>query len=212
MAAGDSVSSEIEIDGSQGEGGGEILRNCIAYSTVLSVPIKINNIRAGRSKPGLRPQHLQGILLAKELCKAAVEGCCENSTDVVYRPGVITGGQFVADTKTAGSVTLLLQTILPCLLFANRASSVTLKGGTNAEMAPQIDFVELVLKPVLEKFDVLFDLDVVMRGYFPKGGGEIVVRANPLREINPIVLIDRTNSECLWALFCGWRVAIKDVP
>ena len=118
-------------------------------------------------------------------------GCCENSTEVSFTPGQLSGGQFLADTRTAGSVTLLQQTILPCLLFANTECSVTLRGGTNAEMAPQVDFVQLVLKPILNRFSVMFDVNIVTRGYFPKGGGEIVVKANPIKEIKPIKLTDR---------------------
>ena len=124
---GKNLSDVIEIDGSYGEGGGEILRNCIAYSTILRKPIRVSKIRAGRPKPGLRPQHLHGILLAQKLCSADTLGCSENSTEVDYFPNALTGGSCVADTKTAGSVTLLMQTALPCMLFANRPCHVTLK-------------------------------------------------------------------------------------
>ena len=108
-----------------------------------------------------------------------------------YHPGQISGGNFLADTKTAGSVTLLLQTILPCMLFSNSRCSVSLRGGTNAEMAPQIDFVDLILKPILARFSIVFDLNIVMRGYFPKGGGEIVAQANPIKDMKPILLTER---------------------
>ena len=188
----------LEIDGSYGEGGGEILRNCIAYSTILKKPIRVSKIRAGRPKPGLRPQHLHGILLAQKLCNADVFGCSENSTEVDYFPNILSGGTCVADTKTAGSVTLLLQTALPCMLFGNRPCSVTLKGGTNADMAPQVDFVNLVLKPVVEKIGINFDLRVNKRGYFPKGGGEIRVETDPIKIINSVKLTKRGNVQSVY--------------
>ncbi|KAG7218878.1 hypothetical protein INR49_019464 [Caranx melampygus] len=134
-----------EIDGSVMEGGGQILRVSAALSCITGSAIKISKIRAGRSTPGLRPQHLSGLQLVSDLCSGSLQGASIGSTDISLTPGKIQSGNHTADTQTAGSVCLLLQVALPCAVFADASSQLCLKGGTNAEMAPQIDYT---VKPV----------------------------------------------------------------
>ncbi|XP_071755621.1 RNA 3'-terminal phosphate cyclase [Centroberyx gerrardi] len=186
-------SAALEIDGSVMEGGGQILRVSAALSCITGSSIKITKIRAGRSSPGLRPQHLSGLQLVSDLCSGSLEGGNIGSTEVSLTPGKIRSGNLTADTQTAGSVCLLLQVALPCALFADSASQLCLKGGTNAEMAPHIDYTVKVFKPILERFGVHFDCDIRMRGYYPKGGGELLVTVNPLKELSPVVMTDRGN-------------------
>ncbi|XP_029904620.1 RNA 3'-terminal phosphate cyclase [Myripristis murdjan] len=182
-----------EVDGSVMEGGGQILRVSAALSCITGSSIKITKIRAGRSSPGLRPQHLVGLELVSALCSGSLQGGSVGSSEVTLTPGKIKSGNHTADTQTAGSVSLLLQVALPCALFADASSQLCLKGGTNAEMAPQIDYTVKVLKPILEKFGVHFDCDIRMRGYYPKGGGEVVVTVNPVKELSPVTMTERGN-------------------
>ncbi|XP_053179082.1 RNA 3'-terminal phosphate cyclase [Scomber japonicus] len=152
-----------QLDGSVMEGGGQILRVSAALSCITGTAVKITKIRAGRSTPGLRPQHLSGLQLVSDLCSGSLQGAALGSTDISLTPGKIHSGNHTADTETAGSVCLLLQVSLPCALFADASSQFCLKGGTNAEMAPQIDYTIKVFKPILEKFGVHFDCDLKMR-------------------------------------------------
>ncbi|KAK6484778.1 RNA 3'-terminal phosphate cyclase-like [Huso huso] len=185
------AATTFEMDGSIMEGGGQILRVSAALSCIQGASIKINNVRAGRSTPGLRPQHLSGLELVRDLCAGQLEGGEVGSTEITLTTGKIKGGDYTADTKTAGSVVLLMQVSLPCVLFADSPSVLCLKGGTNAEMAPQIDYTLTVFKPMVERFGVNFDCDLKMRGYYPKGGGEIIVKTNPVKQLTPVTLTER---------------------
>ncbi|KAM4720706.1 RNA 3'-terminal phosphate cyclase isoform 1-T2 [Rhinophrynus dorsalis] len=181
----------VDIDGSIMEGGGQILRICTALSCLLGIRIRVLKIRAGRSTPGLRPQHLSGLETIRDLCAGQLDKAEIGSTEINFNPGKIKGGSLTADTKTAGSVCLLLQVSLPCALFAESPSELILKGGTNAEMAPQIDYTTMVFKPIAERFSFKLDCDIRRRGYYPRGGGEILVRVSPVKHLNPINLTDR---------------------
>ncbi|MBN3307308.1 RNA 3'-terminal phosphate cyclase [Amia ocellicauda] len=187
------AATTLEMDGSIMEGGGQILRVSAALSCIQGASIKISKIRAGRTTPGLRPQHLSGLELIRDLCDGHLEGGEVGSTEITLSTGKIKGGNHVADTKTAGSVGLLLQVALPCVLFADSPSELSLKGGTNAEMAPQIDYTLKVFKSMVEKFGVKFDCDLKMRGYYPKGGGEIIVKTKPVKELTPVNFTERGN-------------------
>ncbi|KAG8436613.1 hypothetical protein GDO86_007644 [Hymenochirus boettgeri] len=181
----------LDIDGSIMEGGGQILRICTALGCLLGKRLHVRQIRAGRSTPGLRPQHLSGLETVRDLCGGKLEKAEIGSTEIVFTPGKIKGGALTSDTKTAGSVCLLLQVSLPCILFAESPSELILKGGTNAEMAPQIDYTTMVFKPIAEHFTFKLDCDIKRRGYYPRGGGEIIVRVPPVKHLNPINLVDR---------------------
>ncbi|XP_054644491.1 RNA 3'-terminal phosphate cyclase [Dunckerocampus dactyliophorus] len=186
-------SSVVELDGSVMEGGGQILRVSAALSCITGSAIKVSKIRAGRSTPGLRPQHLSGLQLTSDLCSGVLQGGAIGSTDISLTPGKILSGSYTADTHTAGSVCLLLQVVLPCALYTDAVSHFCLRGGTNAEMAPQIDYTVKVFKPIVEKFGVHFDCDIRMRGFYPKGGGEVAVSVSPVKELQAITMLDRGN-------------------
>ncbi|KYO19531.1 RNA 3'-terminal phosphate cyclase [Alligator mississippiensis] len=183
--------NRAEVDGGIMEGGGQILRVSTALSCLLGLPLQVRKIRAGRSQPGLRPQHLSGLEMIRDLCEGQLEGGEIGSTEITFTPGKIKGGTHIADTKTAGSVCLLMQVAMPCVLFAASPSELRLKGGTNAEMAPQIDYTVMVFKPIAEKFNFTFDCDIKKRGYYPQGGGEVIVRMSPVKQLSPINLTER---------------------
>ncbi|XP_064476557.1 RNA 3'-terminal phosphate cyclase-like [Ornithodoros turicata] len=188
--SGDTSDTVVDIDGGVMEGGGQILRIAVALSALFRKPIRVRNIRAGRSNPGLRPQHLCGLQLVKDICGGRMEGGHIGSTEITFYPGIIRGGNYKADTGTAGSVVLLLQVALPCLLFADGASKLHLCGGTNVDMAPHIDYTISVFAPVVKKFGANLDIRVIRRGYFPKGGGRVEVEVKPSQSLNPIELMD----------------------
>lgn len=195
----------LEIDGSVMEGGGQILRMSVSLSALLGLPIKIHKIRAGRSSPGLKAQHLTGITLVRDVTQGTLTGAHMGSTDIAFTPGKIRGGTFTADTKSAGAVCLLAQTVIPCSLFARESTVLNLRGGTNADMAPQIDEYTEIFLPNLAKFGGNFEYEVVKKGFFPKGGGEVNIFVNPLRQLKPVNLMDRGVVEIVegWCFVAG---------
>lgn len=187
------------VDGSRGEGGGQVIRNACAYACILKQPLEITKIRAGRSKPGLKAQHLTGLQLVAQICDGHLHGGELNSTAIKLLPGAAGtgsssrgGGAFTGDTKTAGSICLLLQAALPCALFAGGPCTLELKGGTNAEMAPQYDYFEHVFLPIASKFGFTAKPEVEARGYFPRGGGVVKLGVDPVvGKLKAITLTDR---------------------
>lgn len=168
----------IRIDGSFGEGGGQILRTAISLSCVTLKPVEVYNIRANRPKPGLAAQHLKGIEAAKLISDAEVEGLRLGSTKVVFKPKNLRGGSFKINIGTAGSVTLILQTVLLPSLIAEKTSFFEIKGGTDVRWSPPVDYVKNVTFKALEKLSVSVKLEVIRRGYYPKGGGLVNVRVD----------------------------------
>lgn len=197
----------IEIDGSLLEGGGQILRISLSLSSLLKLPVRIIKIRAGRSKPGLAAQHLKGVELLTKICEARARGSHIGSTEIEFVPNSIKGGNYYADTQTAGSIALLVQIALPVVLFADCPVRLTLKGGTNAEMAPQIDFITEVFRPNLEKFGATFDFTLHKRGYFPRGGGHVEIDINPVRIVK---CVNNTNFGDISDVF-GWCFITKNI-
>uniref|UniRef100_A0A7J2TLB3 RNA 3'-terminal phosphate cyclase n=1 Tax=Archaeoglobus fulgidus TaxID=2234 RepID=A0A7J2TLB3_ARCFL len=169
----------LRIDGSFGEGGGQILRTAIALSCLTKIPVEITKIRANRPNPGLAAQHLKGIEVAKMISNAEVEGLKLGSTRVFFKPRDIKGGDYKVDIGTAGSVILILQTILPPLLIAERKSRLEIIGGTDVSWAPTVDYFKNVTMKAMKELGCEISLHLKSRGYYPKGGGRIVVEVNP---------------------------------
>ena len=150
----------------------------------------MHSIRAGRAQPGLRPQHLAGLSLLAQLSDGQLTGGAVGSCDVQLTPRALAGGAHTADTRTAGSVVLLTQTALPALLFADAPSRVKLCGGTDAAMAPPVDYLRLVLLPLLRaRLGVQAEVELVRRGFYPKGGGEVRLSVTPLAAALPPLLL-----------------------
>jgi RNA 3'-terminal phosphate cyclase (ATP) len=178
----------IEIDGSFGEGGGQILRTSIALASVLGTDVRVSHIRAGRSQPGIMAQHLAGINAAASLSGAFVEGARVGSTDLTYRPGSVKSGSFQFDIGTAGSITLVLQTILPIITGSSGSTEILLTGGTDVKWSPPVDYLQLVMLPMLKLMGFEGVLTVSRRGHYPKGGGETRFESTPTGYLQPLTL------------------------
>ncbi|KAE9407102.1 RNA 3'-terminal phosphate cyclase [Gymnopus androsaceus JB14] len=192
----------LSINGSVLEGGGQILRNTISFSALSGKPVSICKIRNGRKPPGLKNQHRTGLELAAEIASATLSNAKNGSTEIEFIPGSLKiPGHFVADSVTAGATTLLLQIAFPLLLFSTSPlpSTLTLKGGTNATQAPQIDYAENVFLPFVRRhLGITAELQVKRRGYFPKGGGEVLVTVTPLAQsLRSFSLLDRGEIRCI---------------
>jgi len=182
----------VKIDGSYGEGGGQILRTSLALSLVTRKPFSISNIRAGRKKPGLMRQHLTAVNAAAEIGRAAIEGNRIGSQAFTFEPEMIQPGNFHFAVGSAGSCTLVFQTILPALLIAGGSSEITLEGGTHNPFAPPFDFLEKAFLPVIDRIGPKVDAILEKPGFYPAGGGRFKVSVNPAG-LNRINLLERGN-------------------
>ncbi len=181
----------LEIDGSQGEGGGQVLRSSLALSMALGVPFRLFNVRAGREKPGLMRQHLTAVLAAAEICGAKVSGATAGSSVVVFEPGEVRAGEYRFPIGTAGSTTLVLQAILPALLAAKGPSKVVVEGGTHARWAPPFEFFVGAMVPLLQKLGHGVVASLEVHGFYPAGGGRICVEVTPAAKMKALQLHER---------------------
>jgi RNA 3'-terminal phosphate cyclase (ATP) len=181
----------LTIDGSQGEGGGQILRTALSLALVTGTPCRIENIRAGREKPGLLRQHLTAVNAAVAISAAEVEGAAADSTTVVFRPGSIKPGDYHFAVGTAGSTGLVLQTVLPPLLTAAGPSTITVEGGTHNPSAPPFDFLARALLPLIERMGARVEARLDRPGFYPAGGGQCTVSIMPAPSLRPIALLER---------------------
>lgn len=189
----------IEIDGSYGEGGGQVLRTALALSAITGQPVRIERIRAGRRNPGLAPQHLTGVLALAEVCDAEVSGAAIGSTELLFQPrSKPRPGTYVFDVASAagrgsaGSVTLLLQTLLLPLALIEGESRLTLKGGTHVSWSPPFDYLAHVYLPVVERMDVKADCRLDAWGFYPVGGGQVTADIyGSRRTLAPLSLLER---------------------
>lgn len=176
----------IRIDGSHGEGGGAVLRVSVALSALTGTPVKITNIRAKRPNPGLRAQHLSAIKAVGKLTNAEVDGLAIGSKEITFTPNEIEGGKLSIDIGTAGSITLVLQALLISAANSKKEIRVAIRGGTDVRWSPPIDYLAHVMLPILARFGYDAEVELVKRGYYPAGGGEVnaLIRPNKIKEIN----------------------------
>jgi RNA 3'-terminal phosphate cyclase (ATP) len=179
----------ITIDGGAKSGSGTIVRYSIALASLLGKEIKIQNIRAGRDKPGLRAQHLKVVQACQEMCRGVVGNAVVGSKEITYTPGErFKGGEYSWDIGTAGSTTMMAQTLLPLACFARKPSKFRLEGGLFQDFAPSAYHMKFVLLPFLKQMDVRAKLDIIRPGYVPRGGGIIEVRVEPAGKLKPLNL------------------------
>ncbi|VVC72195.1 RNA 3'-terminal phosphate cyclase [uncultured archaeon] len=182
----------IGIDGSHGEGGGAVLRNAVALSAAFGKPVKVSKIREGRKEPGLKNQHLTGVRALAQICGAKTGGLELGSTEIFFEPGEVEAGNYFFDVGTAGSVTLVLQTLLPALAAARGESTVRVVGGTDVPFSPPADYAARVLCPVLGLMGLRASIAVERRGWYPKGGGAVLATVTPSgKGLKPLSLVER---------------------
>jgi RNA 3'-terminal phosphate cyclase (ATP) len=185
----------ITIDGSIGEGGGQILRTALALSLVTQQAFRIQNIRAGRQKPGLLRQHLTAVEAATKVGNATVDGAALGSKELVFKPAKIRPGDYRFAVGTAGSATLVLQTVLPALILGTESSRLKLEGGTHNPHAPPFDFLERAFLPLLNRLGPKVTANLDRAGFFPAGGGRFSVEITPVEKLQPLDLSDRGESK-----------------
>jgi RNA 3'-terminal phosphate cyclase (ATP) len=181
----------LHLDGSAGEGGGQILRTALGLSIVTGTPFTIDRIRAGREKPGLLRQHLTAVRAAQEVGKAEVSGAAIGSRVLTFRPGLVDPGTYSFSVGTAGSATLVLQTVLPALLLAKGPSALSLEGGTHNAWAPPFDFLEKAFVPILARMGAKVSLKLERRGFYPAGGGRFMASIAPCSRLERLDLLER---------------------
>ncbi|MES2743638.1 MAG: RNA 3'-terminal phosphate cyclase [Pseudomonadota bacterium] len=181
----------IELDGSAGEGGGQILRSALTLSMITGQPFRIAQIRARRAKPGLLRQHLVAVQAAAEVCGASLTGAALGSQLLEFAPGKIKGGDYRFAIGSAGSCTLVLQTLLPALLYADVGSTVQIQGGTHNPMAPPAEFLQRAYGRVLAALGADIDVRLTRAGFYPAGGGQLIATVQPCAALRRIALTER---------------------
>ncbi len=184
---------KIIIDGNYGSGGGQIVRTALAFSTLLQKPFEITNIRKGRPEPGLKKQHIYCIRALQQLCDAKADGIHLGSEKLTYYPGEISSSKIKVDIETAGSITLLLQSVLPPCLLSDKATKIEITGGTDVKWSPQIDYLREIILPQLYPYAEKIELKTEKRGYYPKGNGKVILKIKPRYNFNNIKEAPKIN-------------------
>lgn len=181
----------VHIDGSHGEGGGQILRSSLSLAMVTGKPVRISSIRAGRPKPGLLRQHLTAVQAAQRISRGRVEGALLGSTELTFYPQTPTHGSYEFSIGTAGSTTLVLQTLLPALMRVPGESILDIEGGTHNPWAPPFEFLSRCFAPCIEKMGPRLSFQLLRPGFHPAGGGRIRARIQSRRSLEPLQLFER---------------------
>ena len=181
------------IDGSYLEGGGQIVRTSVGLASLFKIPIKIVNVRANRKPPGLKRQHYTMLKFLEKVTNAKTRGIEIGSREVYFEPKQIKGGEYFVDIKTAGSISLFLQGAILPLLFADSKVELTIKGGTDVKHSPSMDYFKEVFIPYLRKFAEI-DLEIIRRGFYPRGGGIVKLTINPKIPRDLLSLEDFLNT------------------
>jgi RNA 3'-terminal phosphate cyclase (ATP) len=180
----------VKIDGSQGEGGGQILRTAISLSAITGKPIEVTNIRANRANPGLRPQHMAGIRIIADLFHARAENLKVGAEWIRFSPSdKFEGGSIKLDIGTAGSIPLILMTVVPAVSLSNNSLQIEVTGGTDVKASPTIDYIKHIVAKSYLSIGPKFSVDVLKRGYYPKGGGVVQCTIKPCKTPGTIELL-----------------------
>jgi RNA 3'-terminal phosphate cyclase (ATP) len=196
-------SGYAEIDGSLGEGGGQILRTAVSLSAITGKAVQVSNIRAKRANPGLRPQHLTGIKILAELFSAETENLQLGADWIRFRPSSgFRGGQKRFDVGTAGSIPMILLTVIPAVALSGKELEVELVGGTDVRASPTLDYIRYVVLEAYRSIGIKFSLDVKKRGYYPKGGGVVSAKIEPCSRPEIMELTESRDFEPRIASVC----------
>lgn len=197
----------LTIDGAQGEGGGQIVRSALSLALVTGRPIVLKNIRAGRKKSGLLKQHLAAVKAATLVSSASVRGDQLGSSSITFEPQEVRSGSYEVRIGTAGSTTLVLQTILPALMLAESSSTVTLTGGTHNTAAPPVDFLETTFLPLLARMGPRIAIELDRYGFYPAGGGQVRANITPSDVLAPLRITDGGEPTR-----CSARAIVAQLP
>ncbi|MGI0004134.1 MAG: RNA 3'-terminal phosphate cyclase [Candidatus Nitrosotenuis sp.] len=196
----------LKIDGSFGEGGGQILRSALALSCITKKPIQIENIRHNRKTLGLKPSHLTAIKILAKICNAQVDGLQIGSTSIKFFPNEIQDTNLKENVGTAGSISLILQAIIPAVSLARKKLNLSITGGTDVPWSPTTNYTKYVMAEAYSRIGINFSLDVKKCGYYPKGGGIVDISVLPCQKINPVSLTQRTQRDA--KILCSY----SDLP
>lgn len=187
------------IDGSLGEGGGQILRSAVALSALLLRPIRVVNIRAKRKNPGLQPQHIAAIKAVADIYQADTHWLDVGSSQIEFRPKEITGGKFRVDVGTAGAVTLILQALFIAACGAKNQIEMELTGGTNVPWSPPFEYVDWITLFILKRFGFRGTVRLIKKGFYPRGGGQVEARVSP-SQLSRIKLTTRGDIKRIFGI------------
>ncbi len=188
------MNNVIEIDGSIGEGGGQVLRSSLSLSMYLQQPFTIKNIRAGRPRPGLMRQHITAVKAAAKICNAKVKGAEISSLKIEFYPGKVQTGTYKFDVGSAGSTTLVFQTLLPALMMAEGTTEIILSGGTHNQYSPPLDFLVKTFLNQISKMGPRVSVDSIAYGFYPVGGGKYSIKIDPVKELKQIEILSRGKN------------------
>lgn len=188
------MNNVIEIDGSIGEGGGQVLRSSLSLSMFLQQPFTIKNIRAGRKRPGLMRQHITAVKAAAKICNAKVKGAEISSLKIEFYPGKVQTGKYKFDVGSAGSTTLIFQTLLPVLMIEEGKTEITLSGGTHNQFSPPLDFLVNTFLRQINNMGPKVSIDTTAYGFYPVGGGMFTVKIDPVKELKQIEILSRGKN------------------
>ena len=183
----------LKINGGHGEGGGQIIRSAITLSCITKQPIHLENIRKNRKDEGLKPQHLTAIRILQKISKADVIGDKIGSTELKFIPGNVENLELIEDVKTAGSISLILQVLIPVVSISQKKLSLIIKGGTDVLWSPSMDYTQHVLKEAYSRMGIEFSVEIIKRGYYPKGNGEVKLEVYPSK-IKSLTLSKRETN------------------
>ncbi len=199
----------LKINGGHGEGGGQIVRSAITLSCITNQPIHLENIRNNRKDKGLKPQHLTAIKILQKITSAVVIGAEIGSTELKFIPGEVESLELIEDIKTAGSISLILQVLIPAVSISQKKLSLIIKGGTDVLWSPSMDYTRYVLKEAYSRMGIEFSIEIIKRGYYPKGGGEIKLQVYPskIKSIN----ISKRQTDNLKLICTFSKISLKTI-
>ena len=191
----------LKIDGEFGEGGGQIVRTAITLSCITKKPVNLENIRKNRKIPGLKPQHITAIKILQKICDATVKGNFIGSTNLKFIPGNVKEIKLKENVGTAGSISLILQVLIPVSAICQKKLELNIIGGTDVLWSPTIDYTRYILREAYSRLGIIFSIKLIKRGYYPKGGGEIKLEVLPSK-VKAISLIQRKTKKL--KIFCSF--------
>ncbi len=187
----------LVVDGSYGEGGGQILRTALAFSIITGRPVRVSKIRAGREVPGLRRQHVSSLRILSAVFDSKLDGVSEGSSEVSFVPGPPRADSISLDMKTAASITLVLQAVVPAVALTRSRLTLELVGGTDVPWSPTFDYFDTIVKRAYGVVGIEFSAKAIRRGYYPRGGGRAVVKVEPCESLRPLRLTGSPKVEAV---------------